>query len=248
MPDSQPTRLPSDTGVGGFPTTQWSCVIRAGENNPLTSQQALEDLCRLYWPPLYAFLRRQGRTPHDAQDLTQGFLARLLAREDLGTLDPEKGRFRTYLLAGLRNFTIKDALAAKALKRGGAAGCLPINTADAERLCGPDLGAESPELAFDRRWCRTVLDQALVRLRDEFRARGKLAIFEKLAPFLDGAGPGEYAGVSAELGMTTGAVAVALHRMRGRLEDLVRGVVAETVGSPDRVAEELQHLLEVWRR
>ncbi len=220
----------------------------AGEGSHPTSQQALEELCRLYWPPLYAFLRRQGQTPHDAQDLTQGFLARLLAREDLGTVGPEKGRFRTYLLAGLRNFSIKQALADKAQKRGGTKVPLSFDADEAERICGPDLTAESPELAFDRRWCRTVLQQALFHLRDEFRSRGKLVLYEKLSPYLDGAAPGDFAGPAAELGMTAGALAVTLHRMRGRLEELVRSVVAETVGSPDRVAEELQHLLEVWRR
>ncbi len=246
--DEKSLEIPPDGPLPvGFPTTQWSRVLVAG-GDELDSDQALEDLCRLYWPPLYTFLRRRGHAPHDAQDLTQGFLMRLLARADLGTLSPEKGRFRTYLLAGLRNYSIKQALADKAQKRGGGQRPLSIDTAEAERLCGPDLAAESPELAFDRRWCRTVLDQALMRLQDELYARGKRPMFEKLSPFLEGVEPGEYAGVAAELGMTTGALAVALHRMRARLQELVRSVVAETVVSPERITEELQHLLEVWRR
>ncbi len=232
----------------GFPTTHWTRVLDAGRGETDLSRQALEDLCRIYWTPLYAFLRRQGQSPDDAKDLTQGFLARVIAREDLGQVGPEKGKFRTFLLTSLRNFTIKQALRDKAQKRGGAAVPLTIDGDEGERLCGPDLSAESPELAFDRRWCRTVLGQALRRLQEEQRARGKQAMFEVLSRFLDGADPGDYEVAAAQLGTTSGALAVTIHRLRSRLQELIRCEVAQTVGSADRLDEEMRYLMEVWRQ
>jgi RNA polymerase sigma-70 factor (ECF subfamily) len=231
-----------------FPTTFWTVVLNAGNVADRSSGQALEELCRTYWSPLYAYLRRQGLSPHDAQDLAQGFLARVIAREDLGQVGPEKGRFRTFLLAGLRNFTIKRALHDKAIKRGGGHVAHSINAEDGERLCGPDLGAENPELAFDQRWCRTVLTLAIQRLRDEQRARGKQALFEALAPFLDGADPGVYDAVAARLGMAPGTVGVTVHRLRSRLQELVRAEVAQTVGTAEQIDDELKYLMGVWQR
>lgn len=163
-------------------------------------------------------------------------------------MGPEKGRFRTFLLTGLRNFTIKRALHDKAFKRGGAQATLTINGEDAEHLCGPDLAAESPELAFDRRWCRTVIARSIQRLRDEHHARGKQALFDTLARFLDGVDPGEYEAVAVELGMAPGTVAVTIHRLRSRLQELVRAEIVQTVGSPDQVEEEMRYLMEVWQR
>ena len=240
--------VPSPNSAALFPTTHWSVVLSAGDGAAPASGAALEELCRAYWTPLYAYLRRRGHSPHDAQDLTQGFLARVIAREDLGDVGPEKGRFRTFLLTGLRNFTIKQALHDKAFKRGGGQTVLSIDGEEAERLCGPDLTAESPELAFDRRWCRTTLGLAIQRLRDEHRARGKEALFEMLAPFLDGADAGEYETVARQLGMAAGTVAVTIHRLRSRLQELVRAEVAQTVASPEQVEEEVKHLMEVWQR
>jgi len=231
-----------------FPTTRWTVVLGAGDGAAESSDLALEELCRTYWSPLYAYLRRQGHSPHDAQDLTQGFLARVIAREDLGNVGPEKGRFRTYLLAGLRNFTIKRALHEKALKRGGNRVRLSINEQDAERICGPDLSVESPELAFDRRWCRTILGRVIQQLRDEQQARSKLEQFEILSTFLDGADPGDYEVVAKQLGMPSGTVAVTLHRLRARLRELMKAEVAQTVAEPDQVDAEMRYLMEVWQR
>ncbi len=242
----EPERTPSS--AASFPTTHWSVVLGAADKTALAQEKSLDELCRTYWPPLYAYLRRQGHPPHNAQDLTQGFLARVLAREDIGQVGPEKGRFRTFLLTGLRNHTIKQALHDKALKRGGGQVPLSINTEEAEQLCGPDLAAGSPELAFDQRWCRTILTQAVQRLREEHRARGRQAWFETLAPFLDGAEPGDYEAVAAQLGVPTGTVAVNLHRLRSRLQELVRAEVARTVGSATQVEEEMKHLMSVWQR
>jgi len=240
--------IPTPNSAALFPSTHWSLVLAAGDGAAPANSHALEKLCQAYWTPLYAYLRRQGHSPHDAQDLTQGFLARVIAREDIGDVGPEKGRFRTFLLTGLRNFTIKQALRDKAFKRGGGQTTLSINGDEAERLCGPDLTAENPELAFDRRWCRTTLSLAIKRLRDEHRARGKEALFETLAPFLDGADSGEYESVARQLGMAPGTVAVTIHRLRARLQELVRAEVARTVASPEQVEEEVKHLMEVWQR
>lgn len=229
-----------------FPSTIWSLVLNAGAS-PAPSP-ALEDLCRAYWAPLYSFLRRQGHSPHDAEDLVQGFLARLLAREDLKEVGPEKGRFRTFLLTALRNFTIKQALHEKAIKRGGRQVLIPFNAAEAERLCGSDLSAHSPEAAFDRRFAQAVVARAFAALREEHRARGKEAFFATMAPFLDGAEPEGYDDVGAKLAMAPGTLAVAIHRMRGRLRELLRAEVRQLCSSATEEEQEMRYLLEVWSR
>lgn len=234
--------------AAAFPATHWSLILNAGDTGGPSSGSALEELCRAYWQPLYAYLRRKGHGPEDAQDLVQGFLARVIAREDLGNVGPEKGRFRTFLLTALRNFTIKQALHDKALKRGGGQLVLSINAEEAERLCGPDLTAESPELAFDRRWCRTTLALAIGRLRQEHQARGKERLFQALLPFLDGADPYEYDAVGQRLGLAPGTVAVTVHRLRSRLQELVRAEIARTVATPEQIDAEVMELMEVWQR
>lgn len=231
-----------------MPATHWRLVLEAGDGSNSASQAALEELCRIYWQPLYTYLRKNGHRPHDAQDLVQGFLSRIISREDLENVSPEKGRFRTFLLASLRNFAIKQALREKALKRGGGKPALSVNTDDAERLCGPDLNAESPELAFDRHWCRTVLSLAFQRLREEQVARGRESQFEILAPYLSGANSGEYDDAGALLGMAPGTVAVTVHRLRARLQTLVRAEVAQTVADSKQAGEEIKHLMAVWQK
>jgi len=238
--------IPNRSAHAEFPSTLWSLVLNAGASTG--ASPALEDLCRSYWPPLYSFLRRQGQPPHDAEDLVQGFLARLLAREDLAEVGPEKGRFRTFLLTSLRNFVIKQALRDKALKRGGGQTAISINTEEAERLCGPDLATDSPEAAFDRRFAQAVVAHAFAALREEHRARGKEKFFAALAPFLDGAEPEGYEKAAAQLGMASGTVAVTVHRMRGRLRELLRAEVRQLCSSAAEEEQEMKHLLEVWSR
>jgi RNA polymerase sigma-70 factor (ECF subfamily) len=178
--------------------------------------------------------------------LVQGFLARLLAREDLREVGPEKGRFRTFLLTALRNFTIKQALHEKALKRGGGQIPISFDLEEAERLCGSDLSTNSPEAAFDRRFAQAVVARAFAALRDEHRARGKEEFFATLAPFLDGAEPEGYEQAGTKLGMASGTVAVAVHRMRGRLRELLRAEVRQLCSSAAEEEQEMKHLLEVW--
>ena len=239
---------PNPMAHAEFPTTEWSKVLNAGRSGLPDAPGALEELCRAYWPPLYSFLRRQGHSPHDAEDLVQGFLARVLAREDLAEVGPEKGRFRTFLLTALRNFVIKQALRDKALKRGGGHIPISINAEEAERLCGLDLAAVSPEAAFERRFAQAVLARAFATLREEHRARGKEAWFAALSPHLDGAEPDGYEQPAAQLGMTPGAVAVAVHRMRGRLRELLRAEIRQLCSTAAEEEQELKHLLEVWAR
>jgi RNA polymerase sigma-70 factor (ECF subfamily) len=240
--------MPEPTARAEFPSTHWSKILDAGDGRSFGGAAALEELCRAYWLPLYVFLRRQGHSSHDAEDLVQGFLARVLARDDLGGLGPEKGRFRTFLLTALRNFVIKQALRDRALKRGGGQVPISIDLAEAERLCGPDLSAESPEAAFDRRFAQAVVARAFAALREEHRARGKETLFRTLAPLLDGVEPGGYDPAAAELGMTPGAVAVAVHRMRGRLRELLRAEIRQLCTSAAEEEQEMKHLLEAWTR
>jgi RNA polymerase sigma factor (sigma-70 family) len=238
--------IPDQTAHAEFPSTQWSKVLNAGQGDLPDGPAALEDLCRAYWPPLYSFLRRRGHSPHDAEDLVQGFLARVLAREDLAGVGPEKGRFRTFLLTSLRNFEIKQAQHNKALKRGGGQFPISIDTDEAERLCGPDLTTRSPEAAYDRRFAQSVVTRAFAALREEHRARGKQALFATLAPHLDGVELQGYEGSAAQLGMTPGAVAVAVHRMRGRLRELLRAEIRQLCASTAEAEQEMRHLLQVW--
>jgi len=229
-----------------FPVTKWSVIIRAAAIPSPHSRAALEDLCRLYWPPLYAFLRRSRHSPHEAQDLVQGYLARLLEREDLATVSQEKGRFRSYLLAGLRNFLVSEARQAAALKRGGRAEIISLDTESAEVLCQASLAdSATPDLAFDRRWAETILDQALEKLRLENIARGKEKFYETLKPCLAADVPEDYASLGRELAMTPGAIAVAVHRLRLRLRELVRAAVADTVGSEADLEDEMRNLLAI---
>jgi RNA polymerase sigma factor (sigma-70 family) len=247
MNDAGPP-FPDQTAHAEFPSTQWSKVLNAGHGDLPGGPAALENLCRAYWPPLYSFVRWQGHSPHDAEDLVQGFLARVLAREDLAEVGPDKGRFRTFLLTSLRNFVVKQALRDKALKRGGGQIPISINTEEAERLCGPDLTTPSPEAAFDRRFAQAVVTRAFAALREEHRARGKEVFFETLSPYLDGAEPDAYDQPAAKLGMASGTVAVTVHRMRGRLRELLRAEVRQLCSSAAEEEQELKHLLEVWSR
>lgn len=230
-----------------FPSTHWSRILTAGASGRGDSRE-LDELCRAYWSPLYAFLRRQGHLPPDAEDLVQGFLARLLAREDLAVVSPERGRFRTFLLASLRNFVIKQALRDKAVKRGGGQAAISMDVEEAEQMCGPEMLAPSPEAAFDQRFARTLIRRAFAALEEEHLARGKGEFFAAVAPYLDGNQPEGYEDVGARLGMPSGTVAVAVHRLRGRLRELLRAEIRELCSTPEEAAQEMEHLMSVWSR
>ncbi len=228
-----------------FVTTHWSVVLSAGRNDTTHAHAALSRLCETYWYPLYAYVRQRGYSPEDAQDLTQEFFARLLEKGMLAHADPERGRFRSFLLASLNHFLAHEWRKAHALKRGGAAAVVSLDLAAAEQcysLEPADPG--TPDKAFEKRWALATLQAVLDRLDDEYRQEGRQELFAALQPTLAGSGEARpYAELAARLGMTEGAVKVAVHRLRKRYRELLRAEIANTVSRPDEVEEELRHLL-----
>jgi RNA polymerase sigma-70 factor (ECF subfamily) len=220
--------------------------LLAGQTQSPQSSDALEKLCRAYWQPLYFFIRRQGHSPEDAQDLTQQFFARLLERNDFLTVDPRKGKFRTFLLTSLCHFLSNERDRSQAAKRGGGRKLISLDElASGESYQPEPASLLSPDKLFDQRWATVVLEQALQRLRAEMAQDGKSNQFDLLKAYLtDEPGPGDYAGVAQRLGATNQAVAVAVHRLRHRYRELVRAEVAQTVTSPQQLEEELRHLAE----
>jgi RNA polymerase sigma-70 factor (ECF subfamily) len=227
-----------------FVTTQWNVVLLASKADSPGSAEALQELCRAYWYPLYAYVRRRGHGPEDAQDLTQEFFARLLEKNWLAEIEPEGGRFRSFLLVALNRFLANEYDRARAAKRGGRHVLVPLQTGEEEtRYLQEPATDETPEKVFERRWALAVLDAALKRLRDEMLATGKARQHELLSQFLSReAGPGDYAQVGAALGLSSGAVGVAVHRLRQRYRELVREEIGRTVSSPTQIGEELRHL------
>jgi RNA polymerase sigma-70 factor (ECF subfamily) len=227
-----------------FATTQWSVVLAAGTGTSPDSQQALEQLCRRYWPPIYAFLRRDGHPRADAEDLTQGFFASLIARRSFAALGPERGRFRSFLLACLRHYLADVRDYARALKRGGGRPLISLEGDEAEALCARQVADENtPERAFDRQWAETLLRRAQERLRAECAAAGKLALYEDLGPQRLGDRDLSGAELAARHGMSENAVRLAAFRLRRRYQELVRDEVRQTVATPEELEEELRHLL-----
>jgi RNA polymerase sigma-70 factor (ECF subfamily) len=208
----------------------------------------LEALCRAYWPPLYAYARRDGLTPQDAQDAIQEFIGSLLRRNDLASVSPEKGRFRSFLLAALKNFLVSRWRTERALKRGGQSEFVMLESAEAEKLCQPELIDQlSPEKAFDRRWALTVMACALDRLRAEHQSPEQARLFAALQPVLAGSGRMEnQIAMAGELGVTPGALATAATRLRHRYRALIETEVRRTLEKPADLAEELRALREAW--
>lgn len=228
-----------------FTQTHWSVVLSAAQTSSSQADAALESLCRTYWLPLYAYVRRKGHSTHDTQDLTQEFFARLLKNKSFAGADRQKGKFRTYLLGALNHFLADEWDKARAEKRGGNVEFISLDdTQNAERLYGQEPSLDvAPEKIYDRRWGRTLLEQAIARLKAEFAASDKTRQFELLKPFLTSdAGPGGYDSVAADLDTTPGNIAVSVHRLRQRFRELVRAEVAQTVASPAEVDDELRHL------
>jgi RNA polymerase sigma-70 factor (ECF subfamily) len=239
-------RLVGAPNAGAFATTHWSVVVTAGCLDSAAAQAAMAQLCERYWYPLYAFLRQQNRSSEDAQDLVQGFFARVLQSPTwLAQVTPERGRFRSWLLASLRHHLADERDRALTLKRGGGATVVPLDALDAEsryQLEPPD--PRSPEQLYDRRWALTVLSEALDQLRRDYDQAGKSPVFEILQQTLPG-GSGElaYDAIASALGMTEGAVKVAVHRLRQRYREIVRDLVAQTLENPGMVETELGHLM-----
>ena len=238
---------PASAGPQVFATTHWSVVISAGHQSSPNAQEALEKLCRTYWYPLYAYVRRQGNNPEDAQDLTQAFFAWFLDRSFLRQADRERGRFRSFLLTSLNHFLAHERERAQALKRGGRQVHIPWDLAAAENRYHFEPTSEtSPENTFDQRWALALFHQALGRLRLEYANAGKNELFEQLKTFLTNvADDGGYEGIAARLDMAPGSIAVAVHRLRQRYGELVKEEIAHTVASPAEVQDELRYLIEL---
>lgn len=230
---------------GRFLTTHWTVVRDAGDPDSPGYRAALATLCETYWYPLYAYLRRYGCAPHEAEDLTQGFLARMLEKNDFRLADPVRGKFRSFLMASLRHFTANERKHARRLKRGGAATLVPIDVEAAERHYALEAADDlTPEKLFERSWALSVLEQAMDRLQNEWERSNKRAQFDALKRYLT---PGResttYREVAESLDMTEGAVKVAVHRLRRAYRTQLRAVIAETVSTEDGIEEELCDLL-----
>jgi RNA polymerase sigma-70 factor (ECF subfamily) len=237
---SGPGRNPS----GRFVTTQWSVVAAAGRRSSPESRAALAALCASYWYPLYALVRSQGYAADDAQDVTQDFFARLLARNDFAAANRTKGRFRSYLVGALKHFLANARDQARARKRGGGRAPLPLDFATAEsRFNREPAHTFTAEKAFARRWALTMLEQVLMQLHGEFSDAGKADLFDRLKVVLSGPkGSTSYAGLAADLEMTEGAVKVAVHRVRRRYRELLRDQIARTVADPEMIDDEIREL------
>ena len=249
MPNQGAQSDRSPTAPAVFATTHWSVVLTAGETDSQQAAEALEKLCRAYWYPLYAYVRRKGYAAHDAQDLTQEFFARLLARNYLSVADRNRGKFRSFLLGCLEHFLAREWTRAHAQKRGGGKLLFSLDEMDAENRYLREPAHElTAEKIFDRRWATTLLDQAMTRLREECLASQKGDLFAKCQDYLSGErGEASYADLAASLAMSEGAIKVAVHRLRQRYGELVRAEIAQTVASPDEVDEELRYLFAVLR-
>jgi RNA polymerase sigma-70 factor (ECF subfamily) len=228
-----------------FETTRWSLVLAAVSGGPSAgADEALATLCETYWYPLYAFLRSRGHSAEDAQDLTQSFFARLLEKQTIRHADPARGRFRSFLLASLKNFAANERDRAGASRRGGDVPILSLELETAEGRFGMELPSdETPERVYDRRWALALLDRVMSRLHAEAAQSAKPFHFDRLKSYLTGDQPHlSYAHTASDLGTSEGAVKVAVHRLRRRFRDLVRDEIAQTLSSPEEIDDELRHL------
>ena len=240
--------MPGPGEAVAFVTTHWSVVLAAQEESP-AADEALEKLCRTYWPPIYSFVRREGRTIEDAQDLTQGFFARFLERRDLNTVRQEKGRLRSYLLVSLKHFLVNERQRAMSIKRGEGKALVSLEELQARERNEPEpADFLTADRIFERRWALTVLDQVLRRLGEEYRGSGNDRLFDRFKELLaDEPARSSQAKIASELGMTENAVKQAFHRFRKRYREILREEIAHTVAVPGDVEDELRHLVAALR-
>ncbi len=238
----QPAKLPE-----AFRSTIWADVQMAGRSESPAAQVALEKLCHTYWYPLYAYVRRQGYAAEQAQDLTQEFFYRVLQKQYFSAADPARGRFRAFLLASLKNFLAKEWQSSQAQKRGGGATIFSLDAASAEeRYQHEPAVTQTPETIYEQRWAYALLEQVLVRLREEFAEADKTERFEELSAFLLEDAADSQAEIGARLGLSESAVKSAVHRLRQRYGELLREEIAKTVSDPGEVEAEIRLLLAVF--
>jgi len=240
----------ADTRDGGvaFTTTHWSIVLAAQGQSP-AAEQALENLCRTYWRPVYGFVRRRGVAPEQAKDLTQGFFALLLERRDFDAVRKEKGRLRSYLLTSVKHFLTNEHNRAMAIKRGEGQQLIPLeDLRERERVGFESSETLAADQIYERRWALSMLDQVLARLGDEYRAAGNTQLFDRLQKSLtDEPDRPSPADIAHEFGMTESAVRQAAYRLRQRYRQLLREEIAHTVLAPGDIEDELRHLVAVLR-
>ena len=229
-----------------FTTTHWSVVLEAQGESP-AAHEALEKLCRTYWRPIFAFLRRQGIAPAEAEDITQGFFAQLLERKKFSAIRKEKGRLRSFLLGALKYFLADEQRRTMAAKRGKGQRLIPLEEFRAnDRIEMEPADPVTAEMIYERRWALTVLEGVLSRLKDEYRAAGNAALFDSLKELLpDEPSSPSQAEIAVRLGMTENAVRQAFYRFRQRYQSLLREEIAHTVATPGDIEDELRHLITV---
>ena len=234
-------------GGVAFTTTHWSVVLEAQGESP-AAQEALEKLCRTYWRPIFAFLRRQGVGPEEAEDITQGFFAQLLERKKFGAIRKEKGRLRSFLLGALKYFLADEQRRAMAIKRGKGQRLIPLDELHADdRMQIEPADPLTAEMIYERRWALTVLERVLSRLKDEYHAADNAALFDSLKELLpDEPGSPSQAEIATRLGMTENAIRQAFYRFRQRYQALLREEIAHTVATPGDIEDELRHLIAVF--
>jgi len=242
---SAPENAP--TSAMGFQTTHWTIILKARDDNDTAARESLATLCATYWYPLYAFIRRQGSTPHEAEDLTQEFFFRFVDRHALSSVQRAAGKFRSFLLACLKNFLANERARAQAQRRGGGRTFVSLNGAEAETRYSVDLADSlTPEMLYERRWAFAVLERTMNELRREYGVKQKSELFEQLQGFLPcGYGTASRADLAAKRGVSVGAIDIAVHRLRQRFGALLRTQVAATVSSEAELDEEIRHLISV---
>ncbi len=237
-----------DHGPVAFTTTHWSVVLEAQGESP-AAQEALENLCRTYWRPIYGFVRREGTKPEEAKDITQGFFALILERKDFQSVRQEKGRLRSFLLASLKHFMANERRDAATIKRGGGRTLIPLDGIVSDDFSEFDRSDMlSADLLYDRRWAFTVLDRVFARLREESQKSASAPLLERLNTLLsDEPDRPSQAEIAREFGMTENAIKQAFHRLRQRYRQLLREEVAHTVATPAEIEDELRHLIAALR-
>ncbi len=245
MPTNATSAAESPRPKNYFATTHWTVVMAASRSHTTGARVALDELCKLYWYPLYAYVRRRGSNPQDAEDLTQEFFRTLLEKEYLKAADREKGRFRTFLLVALQRFLANDWDRARAQKRGGRSEHVSLDTSSAENQYQVEAASDvSPERIYDRRWAFALLGKTMARLRAEFVASEKQNEFEQIKECLTAdRGALDYSALAMRIGVSEGALRVAIHRLRKRFREIFREEVAQTVATPTEIDAEMRHLM-----
>ncbi len=244
MPGNDP--LPDARASGQFPATRWSIILAATGRPDAGAGRALDELCRAYWTPIYNFVRRSGRGPEEAQDLTQAFFERVIEKDYVQQADRERGRFRSFLLGTLKHFLADEWDRSRALKRGG--GCAWVSLDDPEAEARYQLESShdlTPDRSYDRRWAMALMERAMARMEDEYATWGRREVCRGLLPLLSGGRDAGFAEVASRLGLTEGAAKMTVQRMRRRFRELLRDEVRQTVASDAEIGEELRFLLEL---